>query len=211
MADDEVRPFITVAGVDYEITGSSVSLTLAEELCRRYADGEALKDIVRDIPGCPGINAIRQAAKNNDWFGALWAQATLDRADHFSDEIQAIADDTSNDMYEAVTRDGGTYMAPNMAAVARAKLRIEARKAGMRHLNPRKYAEKALALEEGIGGLVITWADGQAIGRVPRKLAQDAERAAQSKAVPAIIEGEYVDVSAEVEAKEAVSGDTGRD
>jgi hypothetical protein len=192
--DEPIRPSITISGHEYEVTEAGfLTLELAERICRRYGGGESLRSIAQDCEDIPSEMAVRKAYQRHDWFRAMWEEAGLIRADKLAEEMVEIADDTSRDMY-LVEKGENAFMAPNMAAVARAKLQVETRKVAIRHLNPRKYAEKHLALEEGVGGLVISWGGGMSIGRVPRA-AVSAGRKSASKAIPAVIEGEYVEVS----------------
>ena len=184
---------ITIAGHEYEVVEAGfLTLSVAERICRRYSNGESLRAIVESDDEIVSESAVRVALHRNDWFRAMWDEAGLMRADKFAEEIIEIADDRSQDMYLVVKGDD-SYMAPNMAAVARAKLRVQARQMALSKLNPKRYAEKYLALEEGVGGLMVTWAGGgHAIGRVPRSAVTAAR---QGRVVPAVIEGDFVEVS----------------
>ena len=59
-----------------------------------------------------------------------------------AEEIQDIADDSSNDWIEIEKRDGTSYEIVNKEAVLRSRLRVDTRKWLMSKLKPKKYGEK---------------------------------------------------------------------
>jgi hypothetical protein len=68
----------------------------------------------------------------------MYARAREDRSDKLADEIVAISDESHNDTY--VDDDGNVRT--NHEVVARAKLRVDARKWVASKLKPRVYGDK---------------------------------------------------------------------
>lgn len=115
---------------------SAYSQTIADDICERLANGESLRVI------CAGEEHPRQATvfrwlAANEEFREQYARAREAQADTLADEIVGIADDGSNDFME--TKDGPKYDAE---AVARSKLRVDARKWVAAKLKPKVYGDK---------------------------------------------------------------------
>src|SRR4051794_16693229 len=70
---------------------------------------------------------------------ATSTRARAAQADHFADEIIAIADDTSGDWIE---RDGELMV--NHEHIQRSRLRVDARKWLMARMAPKKYGDKVV-------------------------------------------------------------------
>lgn len=95
---------------------------IADQILERIANGESLRNIVRD-EGFPSRPSIYGWLATNDAFANQYARACEDRADSYADEIAAIADD------ETIPADSR-------------RIRIDARKWVACKLKPRKYGDK---------------------------------------------------------------------
>lgn len=95
--------------------------SIADEVCRRLANGESLRKMCRD-DSLPSRETIRQWLRDVPEFVGQYARAREEQADHYAEEIIDIAD-TSED-----------------AQIGR--LRIDARKWTASKLAPKKYGDK---------------------------------------------------------------------
>lgn len=190
-ASRKAKAVITVKGHDYrvEVGNTALTLALAQAVAADVMSGTTLTGSLRQRKITKSL--YFKWMSQFDWLRALMNEAHEFRADSMADELIEIADDRSQDMY--LDTHHGTEK-PNMAAVARSKLRVETRKHLMGKFNPRKYAEKHLALEEGLGGLQISWGGGHGVARItPRQLQQiDMTGAISQPGAPKVIEGELV-------------------
>ena len=98
---------------------------LADKICARIADGESLRTICagKDMPAASTVH--RWLAENQE-FSEQYAHAREMQADAFAESIIRIADEVE----------------PESAAVAKAKLQIDARKWTAAKLAPKKYGDK---------------------------------------------------------------------
>lgn len=96
------------------------SKPLANEICRRIADGESLRAICADEK-MPNRETVRQWIHKRKGFRDQYTDARKSQADHFIDEIVEIADSDGNP--------------------ARARVRIEARKWVAAKLSPTLHGE----------------------------------------------------------------------
>jgi hypothetical protein len=115
--------------------------SIADEICDRLTDGESLRKITLD-KHMPAASTIYKWLSLNESFAEQYAHAREAQADTLADEILDIADDGSNDwMSGKDDEDGWAY---NGDAVARSKLRVDARKWVAAKLKPKKYGDKTL-------------------------------------------------------------------
>lgn len=128
---------------------------LAATICERLAAGESLRSICRDET-MPHMATVLRWLKNHSTFSEQYAQAREVGMDAIADEVFDIADDGRNDWIERESqRTGQTYIALNDEAVARSKIRIDARKWYLSKLAPKKYGEKtSLELSGPDGGAI---------------------------------------------------------
>jgi hypothetical protein len=193
------KAVISVKGHEYrvELGNTGLTLALAQAVAADVISGSTLTKTLKDRKLAKSVFFKWMA--QFDWLRALMNEALEFRADTMADEIIEIADDRSQDMYH--DEHHGTDK-PNMAAVARSKLRVETRKHLMGKFNPRKYAEKHLALEEGLGGLQISWGGGHGVARITQRQLKQIEQtgAIGTARPPQVIEGELVHRNGEDEA-----------
>lgn len=115
---------------------SDYSDEIAAIICERLADGESLRKICLD-ENMPSRSAVFKWLATNDEFAGQYAHARDAQADTLADEIIDIADDGSNDFM-------GEDEKYNGDAIARSKLRVDARKWVASKLKPKKYGERQL-------------------------------------------------------------------
>lgn len=125
---------------------------IAEEICRRLADGESLTAICKD-DGMPAESRVREwVIDNREGFAAEYARAREVQAEHLFDEILAISDDGRRDYTE--DEDGNPVV--DHDHINRAKLRVDARKWYLSKVLPKKYGEKQQV--EQSGAIVVRFA-----------------------------------------------------
>ena len=114
---------------------------LADLICERISDGESLVDICKS-DGMPSRGTVFRWLAGNETFQDMYALAREVQAEHYADEIVAISDDSRNDWMER-NSDGATAWALNGEAIARSRLRVDARKWVASKLKPRKYGDRS--------------------------------------------------------------------
>lgn len=115
---------------------------LAEEICRRIADGESLRSVC-STEGMPGKATVMRWLGANEIFRDHYAKAREVQADAIFDEILDIADDGSNDWMERLNSDGENIgWQFNGEAARRSQLRVDARKWVLGRMLPKKYGER---------------------------------------------------------------------
>lgn len=112
-----------------------------DEICSRIASGESLRQICL-LPNMPGKSLFFKWLLSDESLRDQYARAKEAQADAFNEEILDIADDSRNDWVERENeRTGQTFIAINTEALARSKLRYEARRWLMGKMKPKKYGE----------------------------------------------------------------------
>lgn len=117
---------------------SEYSEETAATICDRLTEGQSLRKITLS-DDMPAASTIYKWLANNPTFAEQYAHARDAQADTLADEILDIADDGTNDWMER--DDGPEY---NGDAVARSRLRVDARKWIAAKLKPKKYGDKTL-------------------------------------------------------------------
>jgi len=113
---------------------------LAGEILLRVAQGESLRSIGLD-PEMPESRSIWRWLVKYPEFSQQYALAKEDSADVHADEILDIADNGTNDWMATNDENNAGYRF-NGEAVARSRLRVDARKWVASKLKPKKYGEK---------------------------------------------------------------------
>lgn len=98
---------------------------VADDICSLISSGESVLQISKR-PGMPGSSTIYRWLSEHEEFWDKYRRAREAQADYYADEIVNIADGC----------------VPDAAEVAKAKLRIDARKWYVTKVAPRKYADK---------------------------------------------------------------------
>lgn len=114
------------------------SMDLALRICERMATGESLRSICKS-PGFPSEAAVRQwAIADREGFASHYARAREAQMDALAEDLLEIADDSAGD---TVTDADGNEKT-NQEAVARSRLRVDARKWLMSKIAPKRYGDK---------------------------------------------------------------------
>lgn len=117
-----------------------------DELCQHIVSGGHLAGFAREN-GFAYVTMLRWINSSADYV-EMYARAREDRADVLADEIVAIADEDCTmikaDRHGSKDDDGNgnTEVVFDQTAVARNKLRVDARKWAASKLKPRTYGEK---------------------------------------------------------------------
>lgn len=108
---------------------------VADDICALIASGESVLSISKR-QGMPAQSTIYKWLSEHDEFSEKYRRARETQADYFADEMIGIADDC----------------VPDAAEVAKAKLRIDARKWFVTKVAPRKYGERVITEHIGKDG-----------------------------------------------------------
>lgn len=131
---------------------SLYSLELADSICERLVLGESLRSICRD-DAMPAISCVFKWLREHPAFAEQYTRAKEEQADTLADEIVEIADEKD---YEKVEIDGVPLAVKfDSTAVARNRLRVDARKWAASKLKPKKYGDKVSQEISGPGGAPI--------------------------------------------------------
>lgn len=135
---------------------------LAARLCAQVATGKSL-DVACALMECdPPLkeDLVYLWLFRTPEFAKVYREAKKSAMMKFLEDTIAIADDASGDTYEAMTKDGDTYDAPNGAAVNRSKLKVQARQWAMKNLERELFGEVKPVAADGsettikiVGGL----------------------------------------------------------
>ena len=117
-------------------------------ICERIADGESLRAICQ-ANDMPSVTLAKHWLRDDASFAAQYARAREDQADHYAEEIIAIAD-TEED-------------------AAKARVRVDARKWVASKLKPKKYGDK---LDLNHSGGIEQLSDEEIDRRIARALAE---------------------------------------
>jgi hypothetical protein len=116
-------------------------ITFSEELIstifNRVSSGESINKIC-STPDMPCRNSFFEWVDKSEDVQRRYQLAIIARTDFYAEEIIAISDDGSKDTY----LDGDGNERTDNEVVARAKLRIDARKWFVSKMNPKKYGDK---------------------------------------------------------------------
>lgn len=117
---------------------STYAPEVADAICERLATGESLRSICRD-DSMPAMSTVFKWLTQQDAFAEQYAHAREEQAESLADEIVAISDEAD----VAVKHEGEEVkLALDATAVARNRLRVDARKWVASKLKPKKYGEK---------------------------------------------------------------------
>jgi hypothetical protein len=115
---------------------------LADEICRRLAEGESLRAICRE-EGMPTASTVFLWLGADEAFRSKYARAREVQAELMADELLEIADDGQNDWMERHNKDGEAVgWVENGEALRRSQLRVATRQWIASKLLPKKYGDK---------------------------------------------------------------------
>lgn len=115
---------------------STFTQEIADEICRRLAQGEPLAQICRD-DNMPAVRTVSDWKKASEAFSADFAHAREEGFDQIAADCLDIADETSND-----TVYGESGARANTEWISRSKLRIETRLKLLAKWDPKRYGDK---------------------------------------------------------------------
>lgn len=120
---------------------------VADNVCERLADGESLKSICSD-EGMPSRSTVFRWLGVHKEFRDMYARAREEQAELLADEIVGISDEEVTmvraDKHGVKDDDGNgnAEVVFDATAVARNRLRVDARKWVAAKLKPKKYGDK---------------------------------------------------------------------
>ena len=117
--------------------GSPYSPEVIDEFLARLVEGGSIGSVCRD-PEMPSTQAVAYWLQHNPAFREKYEAARVVQADILFDNLLDIADDSAEDW--TTNEDGERRL--NGEAVARSRLRIDARKWILSKLIPKKYGDK---------------------------------------------------------------------
>lgn len=117
--------------------GSPYSPEVIDEFLARLVEGGSIGSVCRD-PEMPSTQAVAYWLQHNPAFREKYEAARVVQADILFDNLLDIADDSAEDWTQ--NEDGEKRL--NGEAVARSRLRIDARKWILSKLIPKKYGDK---------------------------------------------------------------------
>jgi hypothetical protein len=132
---------------------SDYSLDMALAICERIADGESLRAICKD-DDMPARSTVFRWLSLEEGFSDLYARAKEESAELFAEEIVEIADEREGKAIMADGQEVAVVFDGN--AVARNRLRVDARKWVAAKLKPRKYGDKIQQEVTGADGAPLT-------------------------------------------------------
>jgi len=115
---------------------------IAASICKYIVEGYSLRHIEAQ-EGMPHKSTIMDWCIKYPDFADQYARAKEHQAEAFAEELLDIVDDATNDWIERENqKTGQPYIALNEEAIARSRLRMEARKWLMGKMKPKKYGDK---------------------------------------------------------------------
>ena len=148
---------------------------LEATICNRIAHGESVRIIAQD-ESLPASSTIYEHLIESKEFAEKYARAREAQMEAMSDEILAIADDSTHDTMTITRRDGSEDEVADNEWINRSRLRVDTRKWLMSKLNAKKYGDK-LDLnhsgEVGIKTVIVSKPAKDAAPRPPEKPAFD--------------------------------------
>jgi hypothetical protein len=134
------------------------SQAMADLVCEMLGEGKSLRDIAKSGDGMPAAATVCLWAATHPEFAEQYARAREVQADTLADEIVAIADEEctmvrANKHPSAKPDDEGMLeVVFDSTAVARNRLRVDARKWVAAKLKPKKYGDKVQQEVTGANG-----------------------------------------------------------
>lgn len=161
---------------------SDYNQDVAAAICARLVEGESLRKICQD-DDMPAISTVFKWLAAHEEFVEQYALARDSQADTLADEIIDIADDGKRDY--KVDEDGRAVV--DHDHIARARLRVDARKWIAAKLKPKKYGDRIHQEVTGKDGAPIQYEDArdrnlQLIDQLSSRIASPASSAASPAA-----------------------------
>jgi hypothetical protein len=126
---------------------SSYTVETGDAICERLAIGESLRSICLD-EDMPAMSTVFRWLSLDQAFSEQYARAREEQAEALADEIVSISDESET----TTLKEGG--IAYDSTAVARNRLRVDARKWVASKLKPKKYGDRIQ--QDVTGTLTVT-------------------------------------------------------
>lgn len=123
---------------------STYTQEVADEICRRLAEGEALDRICEDTPGFPAASTVRLWVMRNEGggtFAADYARARELQAHKMAEEIIAIANTPAEGAVTTIKADGSTEERRS-DMIEHRRLQVDARKWYLSKVLPKVYGDR---------------------------------------------------------------------
>lgn len=118
---------------------SSYTEAMGDFICEQLMEGRSLRDICAP-DDMPNRSSVFRWIEGNESFRNQYTRAREEQADYFADDIVNIADEVE---FEPIVVDGETVAVKvDSTAVARNRLRVDARKWVASKLKPKRYGDK---------------------------------------------------------------------
>lgn len=128
---------------------SSYTDAIADEICEAIAEGYALHRMCKERDGWPREGTIYRWIEKHPDFREKYARAREIQAERMAEEVVTIADDGARDV--RLTEDGEEIV--DHDHIARAKLRVDARKWLVSKILPKKYGDRQTTEVEHSGSI----------------------------------------------------------
>lgn len=115
------------------------SQAVADTICERIAEGQSLRSICKD-EDMPALSTVFKWLSQQKLFADQYARAREEQAETLADEIVEIADESETRV--VIGSDEEQIVVFDSTAVARNRLRVDARKWVASKLKPKKYGDK---------------------------------------------------------------------
>lgn len=116
---------------------------IADTICEEIANGKSLKSIVNQHEGMPRMSTVFKWLVEMPEFSERYAKARQAQADVLFEEILDIADEShTTTKVTGQGEDAEEVVVYDAVAVARNRLRVDARKWMAGKLRPKKYGER---------------------------------------------------------------------
>lgn len=115
---------------------------LGERILERLSNGETATQICHD-PEMPRYPVLKRWERDNEEFAKRYAVARKQCCEYHTDEIIAIADDSTNDYVDRLTAKGKVYRVFDREHFERSKLRVHARQWEASKILRHVYGERA--------------------------------------------------------------------
>lgn len=131
---------------------STYAAELAQEICRRLADGQTLREVCRDEQ-MPSESTVRGwALDDREGFSAQYTRAREIGYLAMADELLEVADDGKNDWLERQDEESKASYVLNGEHVQRSRLRVDTRKWMLSKALPKLFGDKVTQEHTGPGG-----------------------------------------------------------
>jgi len=131
---------------------SSYTQEVADAICEQIVEGKSLRAICK-ADDMPSVATIFNWFRTQEGFVEQYTRAKEEQAETLADEIVSIADEADTTVKDM--GGGTTAVVFDSTAVARNRLRVEARKWVASKLKPKKYGDKLALAGDADSPLIV--------------------------------------------------------